>query len=301
MTAPQELGFIGLGNIGGGVCANLLADSHQVTVLDADPQRQAVAVAAGARAAGSPEEVASRADVTFLSLPGPEAMRAVTSQWLGGVTVPGKMLIDLTTNAPRVVKEVGGMVAGVGASLVEAPVTGGAPGARARRLVFIVGGDARDVALVTPLLDSLGRAVVHLGPLGSGNIGKLVNSLLAFTTTWGSLEGLALGAAYDIDLRTLIDLVRLSGAATPYVDRRVESLNERGRPVQFSIAMAAKDARLMVEAGHDAGVPLPLASVIDQLMIYAESHGLGDRDLNDLVEAAERLTSVPLHLRSAEE
>ena len=291
----QRLGFIGLGNIGGVLCANLLTDGHELVVHDVDPVRVEALAGQGARAAESPAAVAGQSELTFLSLPSPSVMESVTRQWLEGAQ-GGKILVDLSTNAPATVQQMGAVVSDAGTSLVEAPLTGGAPGARSRQLVFIVGGDDEVVAKVTPLLLSLGRAVFHLGPLGSGNIGKLVNSLMAFATQWVSLEGMALAAKNGIDLRTLVEMIRTSGAATSYLDRRVEQITERGRPAEFALELAAKDAGLMVEAGRQAGAPMPVASALLQVLSDALAEGLGGRDVSDLVEVAERAAGVELRL-----
>jgi 3-hydroxyisobutyrate dehydrogenase-like beta-hydroxyacid dehydrogenase len=295
-TDRRRLGFIGLGNIGGAMATNLLTDGHELAVCDLDQSRVAALVALGAAGVDSSAAVAAQADVTFLSLPSPAVMESVTRQWLDGVSGDTKLLVDLTTNAPAAVQRMGKVVSQSGARLVEAPLTGGAIGARNRQLVFIVGGDDAEVTRVTPLLRSLGRAVFHLGPLGTGNIGKLVNSLMAFTTQWASLEGLALAAKHDVDLRTLVELIRTSGAATSYLERRVEQIDERGRPAQFALEMAAKDAGLMVEAGREAGAPMPVASALLQVLSFAVAQGLGDRDISDLVEVAERAAATELRL-----
>jgi 3-hydroxyisobutyrate dehydrogenase-like beta-hydroxyacid dehydrogenase len=288
---------VGLGNIGGGVCANLVADGHHVTVYDIDSSRTKALAEAGARAAGSLGEVGAESDLTFLSLPGPAAMESVAYEWSKSTRGSGKTLVDLTTNSPTTVKAVAARLTADGTRLLEAPVTGGAPGARARKLVFIVGGEDDLVEETRPLLETIGRAVFHLGPLGSGNVGKLVNSLMAFTTMWVSLEGLALAAKNGIDLRTLVDMVRTSGGANSYLERRVDEISRRGRPPEFAMELAAKDAGLMLEAGREAGVPMPVASAVHQMLSYAKAQGLADRDISDLVEVMEQAAAVRLELR----
>ncbi len=298
MPDSQCLGFIGLGNIGSGVAANLLSDGHQVSVLDTDAAKVAALVAAGASGAATAGDVARAADITFLSLPSPAVMDVVAGEWATGAG-PGKILVDLTTNSPATVRAVGARLARSGARLLEAPVTGGAIGARNRSLVFIMGGDDDLVETVVPLLDTIGRATYHLGALGCGNVGKLVNSLMAFTTQCVSYEGLALGTRYGIDLRTLVEMLRFSGGAHSYLERRVEEINERGRPADFSIDLATKDAGLMLEAGRDASVPLPIASAVHQMFVLAKAQGLGGHDISDLVEVMERAIGVELRLGPA--
>ncbi|HLN15884.1 MAG TPA: NAD(P)-dependent oxidoreductase [Acidimicrobiales bacterium] len=296
MSDARQLGFIGLGHIGGAVCANLLADGHQLTVYDVDPAHLKAQVEAGANAADGPAAVAKASDITFLSLPTPAAMAQVSATWAEGAG-PGKILVDLTTNAPATVRAVGEHLAAVGAKLVEAPLTGGAPGAKARMLFFIMGGDKDAVEAVVPLLDTIGRGSRHLGPLGCGNVGKLVNSLMAFTTQVVALEGLALAARHDIEPRTVVELLRATGGSTSYWDRRVEEIATRGKPMEFSMELAAKDAGLMLEVGREVGVPLPVASAVHEMLVYAKAQGLGDRDISDFVEAAERATGLRLELR----
>ncbi|HMD46969.1 MAG TPA: NAD(P)-dependent oxidoreductase [Acidimicrobiales bacterium] len=300
MTDPLDLGVIGLGHIGGPVCANLVADGHRVTAYDVDPGRLAELTELGALAADGPSQVARAADITLLSLPSPAIMAAVAGDWLEGAAETDKILVDLTTNSPATVRAVGAQLAGAGTHLVEAPLTGGAPGAQARQLFFILGGDADQVAAVTPLLDTIGRGSCHLGPLGCGNVGKLVNSLMAFTTQWVALEGLALAARHDIDLRQLVEMIRTTRGSTSYFERRVEEIAERGRPTEFAMDLAAKDAGLMLEVGRDAGVPLPVASAIHEVLVLAKAQGLGSADISDLVEVMERTVNVTLELRPPE-
>jgi 3-hydroxyisobutyrate dehydrogenase len=291
----MRLGMIGLGNIGGAIAANLLADGHDLVVHDRDAARVVPLVDAGARAAADAREVGSRSEITLMSLPAPEVVSAVAESWSEGAA-SGCVLVDLSTNAPAAVRSLGARLAAQGRQLLEAPLTGGAAGARARKLVFMVGGDAEVFGRCRPVLDGLGRAVFHVGALGLGNTAKLVNSLLAFTSTWVSLEGLCLAASAGMDLRTLVEIVRTGGASNFFMDRMVEGIGERGRPPQFALALAAKDAGLIVELAGELGVPVPLATQIDQVFAAALDAGLGERDWSELVELAERESGVALAL-----
>jgi 2-hydroxy-3-oxopropionate reductase len=294
---PHDIGFIGLGNIGGALAANLLADGHRLTVFDIDSSKVSSLADAGGSAASSVAEVAEAVDITFLSLPTPEVMEAVADEWLGACAGSNKMIVDLTTNSPSVVRHIGKRLAASGTHLVEAPLTGGAPGARNRQLVFIVGSDdATAFARIEPLLTTLGRGTFLMGPLGSGNIGKLANSLHAFASMWVTLETMALAAKSGVDLRTLVDMLRVAAGATPYLNSRVENIGRRGAPAEFSLELAAKDAGLMIETGREVGVPLPIASALHEMFSFAKAHGLGDHDISDLVEVMERFAGVELEL-----
>ena len=290
-----HIGVIGLGNIGGAIAANLVADGHGVAVFDTDAARGAALAAAGAQAAASAADVARRSEITFTSLPSPSVFDAVATQWLSGAATDA-ILVDLSTNAPGMVRAVGTRLSAAGRHLLEAPLTGGAPGAQARMLVFMVGGDAAVLERVRPLLARLGRATVHVGALGLGNVAKLVNSLMAFSATWLSLEGLALAAKSGIDVRTMIDVIRAGGAGNIFTDRLVEGINERGRPTQFSLTLAAKDAGLLLEVAREQAVPMPAAAAVAQAFVAAVGAGLGEHDFTDIVELIERQAAVRLRI-----
>ena len=294
-----RLGVIGAGNIGGAIAANLLADGHEVAVHDVDATRTGALAEKGATVCGSPAAVGERSEITFTSLPTPAIMQATAKAWSDGAARDA-ILVDLSTNAPSVVRSVGARLGEQGRHLLESPLTGGAPGAQARMLVFMVGGEPAVFERCRPVLAKLGRAVFHLGPLGLGNTAKLVNSLLAFTSTWVSLEGLAVAVKAGIDLRTMIDVIRTGGAGNFFTDRMVEGINQRGRPTQFALALAAKDAGLLLDVARAASVPVPVAGEIQRTLLAAVSAGLGERDFTDLVELIERQADVKLRLRPAE-
>lgn len=294
---PVTVGVIGLGNIGGAIAANLVEDGMAVTVADTDLGR--VAAITGARAAASLGELAAGCEVTITALPAPEVVEAVADEWSAGAPV-GSILVDLSTNAPDGNRELAERLARSGHHFVEAPLTGGASGARARSLVFMVGGEDEAVEKVLPLLDRLGRATFHLGPVGAGATMKLINSLLAFTSTVSSLEGLSLAAAAGIDLRTAVDVVRTGGASNFFIDRVVDGLDLRDRPVQFALSLAAKDTRLIAELAASNEIPAPIAAALVEVLADAVNRGLGERDWSDLVVATEARSGKSLRLGPAD-
>jgi 3-hydroxyisobutyrate dehydrogenase-like beta-hydroxyacid dehydrogenase len=286
-----RVGMVGLGNIGGHVATNLVADGHEVVVFDADASRSAAVD--GATAAASVADLAPDCAVTVLSLPTPAVVDSVAAQW-AQTAHPGSVLVDLSTNSPTGVRELGRRLDSTGHHLVEAPLTGGAVGAERRLLMFMVGGADEPVAGVRPVLEPLGRAFFHLGPLGVGNTMKLVNSLVAYAATWSSLEGLSLAAKAGIEVRQAVEVLRTGGAGNFFLDRMVEGIDQRGRPTQFALELAAKDARLVVETGEALGVPTPTASAIAGVLAGAVELGLGGADWSELVAVAEQLGDVAL-------
>ena len=287
----MRIGVIGLGNIGGAVAANLVEDVHDVVVFDLDAERAAGVT--GATAAASIGELAAATEAVILSLPTPPVVAAAAEEWAAAAPA-GAVLVDLSTNGPEDVRQLGATLAATGHRLVEAPLTGGAIGAQRRGLVFMVGGDDDAVAVVRPVLESLGRAVFHLGPLGLGNTMKLMNSLIAFSTTWVSLESLALGAKAGIPVADAVEVLRTAGATNFYVDRMVETIDDRGRPTQFALELAAKDAALIVAMGEALGAATPVGSAVRAVLDAAVAGGLGGADWSELVAAAEQQSDVEL-------
>jgi 3-hydroxyisobutyrate dehydrogenase-like beta-hydroxyacid dehydrogenase len=284
-------GVIGLGNIGGGIAANLVADGNDVVVHDVDAA--AMAAITGATAAPDVASVARQADITLLSLPTPDVVADVAAAW-AGAAAPGAVLVDLSTNSPAAVRELGARLAASGHHLVEAPLTGGAIGAEKRMLVFMVGGDDEPVARVLPVLEPLGRATFHVGALGLGNTMKLLNSLVAFTTTWVSLEGLAMATKAGMEVQKAVEILRTAGASNFFIDRQVETIDGRGRPTQFALALAAKDAGLIVDWGSTLGAPTPVAAAVKGVLDGAVASGLGGADWSELVAVAEGQAGVAL-------
>jgi 3-hydroxyisobutyrate dehydrogenase-like beta-hydroxyacid dehydrogenase len=292
----ERVGVIGLGNIGGAIAGNLVADGHSVTVSDIDPAR--AGAVAGAAAVADAAAVAASTEITITSLPTPEAVTGVADQWADAAPADA-VLLDISTSAPATNRELAARLQRSGHHFVEAPLTGGAVGAQKRTLVFMVGGDDEAVARCRPILDRLGRATYHLGPVGAGTTMKLANSLLAFSCTWASLEALSLAAAAGLDLRTAVEVVRTGGASNFFMDHLVDGMDTRGRPPQFSLALAAKDARLIDDLAAASGVPAPVAGAIRQVFADAVERGLGGHDWSDLVLSAEARAGLDLTLGPA--
>ena len=207
---------------------------------------------------------------------------------------PGAVLVDLSTNSPAVVRELGERLAGSGHHLVEAPLTGGAIGAEKRMLVFMVGGDDEPVARVIPVLEPLGRATFHVGPLGLGNTMKLLNSLIAFTTTWVSLEGLAMATKAGIDAA--------EGRGDPAHRGGVQLLHRppgrdhrRAQPAHAVRAGAGGEGRRPHRGDRHRGRGADAGRRADQGRARRRgAQGMGGADWSELVTFAERQADVAL-------
>ena len=295
----QKIAVVGLGNIGGHVAANLIADGFDVMVCDINDELVNKLVAKGAKK-GSVKDVGAHAELTLLSLPSPAVIKSVTTEWLS-TAAANSILVDLSTNSPEMAKTLGKTVTDAGRCFLECPLTGGAPGAMNRSLVFMIGGDKSVFERAKPVLDKISRASFYMGDFGTGNTAKLANSLLAFTSTWTSLEALAMAAKTGIDIRTLVNVIRTGGASNFYIDNMVEYLNIKEKPVMFGLSLAAKDAGLITQMGKDLGVPTPVANSIADVYQQAIAAGLSQKDWSALEGFMEKQAGAILSIKPKEE
>lgn len=291
----MRVGFIGLGNIGGAIAANLVTDGLELFVCDVDASRAVVLAESGATVCADPAQVARGAEITFLSLPTPDDVDAVAAQWIGAAG-RGSILVDLSTNSPDRVRRLGERVAAAGCHLLDAPLSGGAPGAQARMLMFMVGGDATAFARVRPIFEKVGRATFYLGPLGAGSIAKLVNSMVAFSTTMATLEALALASKADLDLRQMVTVLRTGGAGNFYTNLAVEGIERRGAPPQFALELAAKDAELIRALEESVGIPSRFATPVAALLRDGCVRGMARSDWTELPALFEEEGGFRFHL-----
>ena len=272
MTASQSssgsggdgvrVGFLGLGTMGGPMCRRLVEAGYPVTAYDLDADVLAGAVDAGAGAAESAGDCARGADVFMTSLPGPPQVEAVMAGAGGALDVmsPGSVWVDLTTNSRELVLMLAS-AAPVGVAVVDSPVTGAVDGARRGELTLFVGGEQEPVGVVRPVLEHLGT-VIECGPLGAGNVVKLVTNQLWFAAAAALGEGLAVGMANGVELRTLWEAI-LNSVGDSFVARHdAPSIFAGHYDPSFPLALCVKDLGLLadLEVTVDADLPVTAAA-----------------------------------------
>ncbi|MGA1671447.1 MAG: NAD(P)-dependent oxidoreductase [Ilumatobacteraceae bacterium] len=251
------IGFIGLGNMGLPMCQRLAAGNAEVVAFDLRAEAVDAAVAAGAVAAGSAAECAERADLLLTSLPRPDHVEAVmVSAGALAALRPGSVWVDLTTNRRELVERLAAE-APAGVSVVDAPVTGAVDGARNGRLTLFVGGEAEVVDRVQPVLESLGL-VIRCGPLGSGNVVKLVTNQLWFIHAAAIGEGFALGMANGVELGSLWEAIRESVGDSFVARHDAPSIFAGHYDPSFTLDLCVKDLGLIAELSTNVGTDLPL-------------------------------------------
>ncbi|MDO9460610.1 MAG: NAD(P)-dependent oxidoreductase [Alphaproteobacteria bacterium] len=285
----MKVGFIGIGNMGGPMCRNIIKGGHDVTVFDLNPAAVKTCTDLGAKAAASPKELASLVDVVMTSLPMPKDVEAVAlgpDGIIEGIR-QGSVYIDLSTNSPTMIRKIAGVLAPKGVVTLDAPVSGGAIGAEKKTIAIMVGGDKAAYDRCMPVFESFGQNISHLGALGSGAIAKIVNNMLAFSNMAAAAEGLMLGAAAGIDPEALNEVIRnSSGNSMAYRGVAHKTLNGDWSPT-FTIDLAYKDLHLALELGDELGVPLALGAQTHNLMRMARGMGFGGDDATALMRVYE--------------
>jgi 3-hydroxyisobutyrate dehydrogenase-like beta-hydroxyacid dehydrogenase len=277
----MKVGFIGVGNMGGPMCRNIIRNTnHEVVVFDVNPDAVKACTDLGASFGDSVADVAARCDVVITSLPLPRIVEDVTlgANGIAANAKPGTVFIDLSTNSPATAKRVAEGMAAKGIAMLEAPVSGGTSRATDGTIVIMVGGDEKVFEQNLPLLKSFSGEVIHLGAIGFGSTAKLINNMLAFCNAAAAAEALMMGKRSGIDMRKLDSVIRnASGMSSAYGNMSNKALAGDYKPT-FALNLAHKDLRLALEMADELGVPGMIAPQVMNLMRMARGMGLGDSD-----------------------
>ncbi|MEM7445508.1 MAG: 3-hydroxyisobutyrate dehydrogenase [Pseudomonadota bacterium] len=263
------IGFVGLGNMGGPMAANLVKAGHKVRGYDLSKKNLAKAADAGVEATASVAEAVEGADTIFTMLPEGAAVRSVY-QGAGGVfavAAAGALLVDCSTIDVNAARAVAAAAERAGLDMLDAPVSGGVGGAEAGTLTFMVGGPADAFDRVKPLLAAMGRTMVHAGDPGAGQAAKICNNMILGISMIGVSEAFALGDKLGLDRQKLYDIASQSSGQCwsltkycPVPGPLSESPANREYKPGFTAAMMLKDLRLAQGAAASAGAATPLGA-----------------------------------------
>lgn len=294
------VGFVGLGNIGRPMAARLRDARIDLVVLDS--RREVALEFAGgtARVAGSPQELADRADIVLMSLPTPAAVRAVVAGEDGLARgTRTKLVVDLSTAGPATAREVAQVLQAAGISFLDAPVSGGVAGAEKGTLAVMAAGAAADYERARPLLQQIGRVFLVGDTPGQGQAMKLLNNLLSATAVAATGEVMALGAKAGLDAAVMLDVLNAStGRNMATSDKFPRAVLTRTFELGFRAALLHKDVRLCRDFAEAYGVPFAVGSAVDKVWERAAGE-LGDGDFMRIVELFEREARTRIESRAA--
>jgi 3-hydroxyisobutyrate dehydrogenase len=286
-SLPSRIGFVGLGVMGAPMAGHLVHAGYEVTVFDALPSAISEFVGAHSKARGSasPAGVALNADVVITMVPDGRVVQTVSfgPDGLLETMRPGSLLLDTSSSQPSLTVETAAAFAARGVAMVDAPVSGAQWGAQAADLVFMVGGTASDVARVQPILDVLGRAVHHVGPLGSGHTMKCINNIVTALTFVATSEGLALGARLGLDPGVMNSVLNESTGGSWITKNHIEQrILSRTFDDPFRLELMRKDVGIAAAVARSEGLDLPAFELADRLYGKAVAYAGAGVSLSEL-------------------
>ncbi len=282
-----DIGFIGLGNMGGPMARNLVKAGHRVIGFDVAPAALEAAAAAGAEPAGSAAEAATGVETVITMLPAGAHVRQVylADGRVLAAARAGTLLIDCSTIEVATAREVHEAAAAAGHEMLDAPVSGGVAGAAAATLTFMAGGSQAAFGRATPLFQAMGRTIVHAGGPGNGQAAKVCNNMILGISMIAVAEAFTLGEKLGLDAKTFFDISsRASGSCWAMLNHLpvpgiVEgSAADRGFRPGFAAAMMVKDLTLSQEAAGRAGAATPLGAAATALYAEFVEGGHGELD-----------------------
>jgi 3-hydroxyisobutyrate dehydrogenase len=286
-----RIGFIGLGNMGGGMAANLVKAGHEVTAFDLAETAVTRAVSAGCSAAASAAAAARDADAVVTMLPAGRHVASVYDEAVFPAAAPDTLLLDCSTIDVETARAVTGRAVAAGFAMVDAPVSGGIAAANAGTLTFMVGGSDAAFARAEPILAAMGKTIIHAGGAGAGQAAKICNNMLLGASMIATAEAFVLAKKLGLDTQTFFDISsKASGQCwsmtsyCPVPGPVPASPANRDYDGGFAAALMLKDLKLAVAAAQAAGASVPMASQAEAL--YQMFVGLGGegRDFSGIIK-----------------
>ncbi|PYO00179.1 MAG: 3-hydroxyisobutyrate dehydrogenase, partial [Candidatus Rokuibacteriota bacterium] len=278
----MRIGFIGLGTMGSSMALNVRSAGHDLTVYDIRREAAAPHLAAGAKWADGPRQVAAAADVVFTSLPGPREVEAVAlgDDGLLGSMRQGTVWFDLTTNSPSLIRRLHEQFGARGLHLLDAPVSGGPKGARTRKLALWVGGDRAIFDKYKTVLDAIGDQAMYVGPIGAGLVAKLVHNCAGYAIQAALAEVFTLGVKGGVEPLALWQAVRQGALGRRRTFDRLadQFLPGTYEPPDFTLRLAHKDVTLATELARELRVPMRVADLALEELTEALNRGWSERD-----------------------
>jgi len=282
----EKIAFIGVGRMGSGMVARLIAAGHELTIYDPVTSALAPLAALGARVASSAADAAAASAVVMASVPGPADAREAARSIAESPAV--KVFVDLSTSGPAAAQAIAALLAARGIAAIDAPVSGGVKGAAAGKLTIMASGPARALERVRPLLEALGKVYELGGKPGLGQTVKLANNLMSAASLAIAAEALAMGVKAGVDPAAMLEVLNASsGRNSATQDKIPKHVLNRKFDFGFANALSFKDVRLCLDEAEALGVPMVVGAAVRQMLsITHQIHGAA-ADCTELVKVVE--------------
>ena len=293
-----QIAFLGLGIMGSRQAANLARAGHDLTVYNRTRAKAEAWVAEhGGTVADTPSRAAAEADVVFsMVVDGPQVQALLLDgeEPAAAGARERAIFVDMSTIAPSQSRAIAARLAERGIAFVDAPVTGSAPRAEDGTLTIMAGGADADVERVRPLLEAMGRLVVHVGDVGQGEMVKLINNAVAAINAATVAQALIAGRATGVDLEALVTVMGAGSGGSAMLDLKADPMRRHDFSTLFKLEHMLKDLRLCLDEMQAAGVPFPAAAAARDLYAAGMGRDLGDQDFAAVLEVLEGLAGVRL-------
>lgn len=290
----SKIGFIGLGIMGKPMSKNLLKAGYELVVCDVVKAAVDEVVAAGAKAAATPKAVAEQCDIIITMLPNSPHVKQVVLGENGVIegAKKGAIVIDMSSIAPLVSREVAAKLAEKGVEMLDAPVSGGEPKAIDGTLSVMVGGKKEVFEKCFDVMKAMAGSVVLTGDVGAGNVTKLANQVIVALNIAAMSEALVLASKAGVEPELVYQAIRGGLAGSTVLDAKAPLVMDRKFNPGFRINLHIKDLNNVLETSHELGVPLPLTAAVMEMMQALKVDGMGDNDHGSLVRYYEKLAKV---------
>jgi 3-hydroxyisobutyrate dehydrogenase len=289
-----RIGWVGTGVMGRWMCQHLIAKGYKATVYNRTKERARPLLDAGATWADAPRAVAERSDVVFAIVGFPKDVREVFLGSMGVLagTRPGTAVVDMTTSEPSLAREIYEAAKAKGVGSLDAPVSGGDVGAKNAALSIMVGGDADILEAVRPLLECMGKTIVHQGGAGAGQHTKMVNQILIASNMVGVCEALLYGWKAGLDAKTMLQSVGGGAAASWSLNNLGPRIIDRNFEPGFFVEHFIKDMGIALDEARRMNLSLPGLGLANQLYLAVQAQGYGRKGTHALMLALEQLSGI---------
>jgi 3-hydroxyisobutyrate dehydrogenase len=272
MSGIRRVGFVGIGNMGWPMAANLVQAGFDVTVADAVPGRaEAFTAEVGGKAAGSAGAAAAEASALVTMLPTSDHVADVVAQ-VSAVLRPGTLVVEMSSGVPSVTQALATRLAGNDVALIDCPVSGGVAKARTGELAIMAGGDAAQVDRARPLLTAIGSSVHHCGGVGAGQAMKALNNLVSAGGFLITIEGLLIGQKFGLDPELMVDVLNSSSGMNNSTQRKLRQfVLSRTFDSGFSLDLMVKDLSIALGVGRETRTPAPFSALCQEMWNSAAS------------------------------
>ena len=296
-SVPDRVAFLGLGIMGSRMAANLRKAGFELTVWNRTRSKAEAFVAEhGGTVADTPAQAAADSDIVITMVVDGDQVEHLL---LGpdGVSTrarPGLLCIDCSTIGPTATRAIAKVLEHHGVHLLDAPVTGSSPKAQDGTLTIMAGGESDDFERARPLLEAMGSLIVHAGPLGHGQMVKLINNAVAAINAAVVGEALLVGKRAGVDLDALIKVTGSGSGSSAMLELKAGPMRNHDYTTLFKTVHMLKDVRLCLEEGQALGAPFPSAAYAREILSAATGRGLGDADFAALIEVLEGMAGFEL-------